>query len=163
MAEEPPPGVKSRHSCSLVNTLLMFGEVATRNWSRPRIPSWHRVWGWEGPLLHYHTIRSKSWQDLRHWCLTPIRSLRPIRCPHLFRSFGPLRGFGPLWCPSPIRTHWLPMCGSGSPFCPLPSNLGWAGLFQNMSLLPIRKSSGFQWLGSSCWLIGPRTHLKGRN
>ena len=28
MAEEPPSGIKSRRSCSLVNTLLMFGEGA---------------------------------------------------------------------------------------------------------------------------------------
>ena len=29
MAEEPPPGVKSHRSCSLVNTLLMLGEGVT--------------------------------------------------------------------------------------------------------------------------------------
>ena len=35
MAEEPPPRVKSRRSCSLVNTLLMFGEGAISSLESP--------------------------------------------------------------------------------------------------------------------------------
>ena len=35
MAEEPPPGVKSLRSCSLVNTLLMFGKGAISSSESP--------------------------------------------------------------------------------------------------------------------------------
>ena len=35
MEEEPPPRVKSRRSCSLINTLLMFGEGAISSSKTP--------------------------------------------------------------------------------------------------------------------------------
>ena len=111
---------------------------ATWDGSRPRIPCWHRVWGWGRPLLDYHTIQSWSWQDLRHRCFTPIRSLRLIRHPHPFWSSGPLQCSGSLWCPAPIWIRWPPTFGSGWPFCTLSSHLGWAGLFRHRGLLPIR-------------------------
>ena len=131
--------------------------LATWGGSRLRLPRWHRVWRWGRPLLHYHTIQSRSWQNLRHRCLTPIRRL------HLFRSSGPLWCSGPLWRPAPIRIWRLSTPGSSWSFRILSSNLGWAGLFRHRSLLPIRKSSGFCRLGSSCWLTGPCTRLRGRN